>query len=129
MLVEEALYSLLSGNAGVEALVGTRISAINKAENTALPAITYHRVTSQRFSAMRADSGIVKGRFQIDAWAETYDVAVIVKEAVRAAVQRYSTTSSITIFDIFFLSEIDFYEEDTQQYHIAVDIEINYIEA
>ncbi len=128
MVVEQALYSLLSGNAGVAALVATRISPITKPEDATLPAITYRRISSQRFSAMGRDAGVIKGRFQIDVWADTYDSAVGVKEAVRAAVQRYSTVTGVTIYDIFIISEIDFFEDDTGQYHIAVDIEINYIE-
>lgn len=129
MEIEQAIYNLLSGNASVAALVGTKISPVKKKQDTDLPAITYRRVTTTRFSAMDVDAVVVTGRFQVDCWAGSYPVVVQLKNAVKAAMKRWRTTTSITVQDTFMLSEIDFYEEDTKQYHIAIDFEINYNEA
>lgn len=128
MTVEAAIYDRLSGYAGLTSLVGTRISPGFKLQDGNLPAVTYQRVTAQRFSAMSVDSGVVKARYQIDVWAATYASAIAVREAVRGALQRYNTAIGTTIYDVYLSSETDLYENDTKQYHIAMDFEVNYRE-
>lgn len=129
MEIEVAIYSLLSGDAGVAALVGTKISPLSKKQDSDLPAITFRRVSTGRFPAMSVDASVVKGRFQVDCWAATYASARALKAAVKSAMSRWRTTTGITVHDTFMISEIDFFEQDTKQFHIAIDFEINYNEA
>jgi hypothetical protein len=129
MEIEQAIYNLLSGDATIAALVGTKISPVKKKQDSDLPAITFRRVTTGRFPAMSVDASVVKARFQVDCWAGTYPVAVQLKNAVKAVMKRWRTTTGITVQDTFMDGEIDFYEEDTKQFHIAIDFEINYNEA
>lgn len=129
MAIEETLYTRLSTHAGLSALVSTRISPNIKAQDSALPAVTYRRVSSTRFSAMAVDAEVVKARFQIDVWASTYDSAAAVRDQVRDAMQRWRNTSPGTVVqDTFIITETDLFEDDTRQQHIAIDVEINYIE-
>jgi hypothetical protein len=130
MAIEETLYSRLAGYSALADLVTTgsniRISPNRKKQDTALPAVTFERVSTQRFSAMSVDSNVIKARFQVDVWAATYSSASAVRDQVIAALQRWKNTSGTTVFDTFILTENDLYEDDIDQHHIAIDIEINY---
>src|SRR5690242_738848 len=102
MTVEADLFSRMSGFAGLAALVGSRIYPVTLQENCAFPAVTYHRVSSSRVSAMHADTGDVTALFQVNAWAKDPDMARSVAEQLRQALQRYGGTDTVTILQIFF---------------------------
>ena len=127
--IETTLYNRLSGYAGLIALVSTRISPNIKAQDSALPAVTYRRVSSTRYNAMAVDAQVVKARFQVDVWASSYESAAAVRDQVRACLQRWRDgTAGAVVQDTFIVTETDLYEDDTHQHHIAIDVEINYDE-
>jgi hypothetical protein len=125
MAIETTIYTRLSSFTGLTDLVATRIYPNKKPQDCAMPSVDYRRVTANRFSAMSIDSGVVKARFQFDAWGLTYASASAVRDQILAALQRYK---SAPIQDCYILNETDLYEDDTGQHHIAIDIEINYSE-
>ena len=132
MPVEAEIYTRLSGYSALTDLVGTRIFPNQLPQNTTLPAITYHRVSGQRFSAMSGDSGVVKARFQFDIWGDgvkSYKPCIDIREALRGALQRYSQTTGTRIFDIYFLNEFEEYDKVTETQHLVIDYEINYKES
>ncbi|MCG8670209.1 MAG: DUF3168 domain-containing protein [Pseudomonadales bacterium] len=133
MPVEQEIYTRLSAYTDLTDLVNTRIYPSQLPQNTTLPAITYRRVSSSRFSAMGADSGVVKGRFQFDIWGNgvaSYKSCVDIRTELQAALQRWSTSGGSTdVFDIFLLNEIDLYETVTETTHLVIDYEINYKES
>lgn len=129
MTVETKIYSRLSSVTALTDLVGDRIYPNIKAQDVPLPAISYRRVSAVRFSAMGVDSGVVKARYQVDVWSTTPDEAWAIRELVRQTLQRWSDkTTGTEITDTFIITETDLFEGDTRQHHIAIDVEINYIE-
>ena len=131
MTVEAEIYDRLSGHAGLSALVINRIYPNHVPQNVTLPAVSYHRVSAVRPSAMGADSGVVRARFQVDVWASSFadaSGARPVAEQVRLALQRWSTTSGTIVQETFFLNERDLYEDRRDLHHAALDFEINYEE-
>lgn len=134
MTIETELYTRLTTHAGLSALIGTRAYPLHLPQKPTLPAVTYARVSATRVSAMGADTGLVRPRFQIDVWAEKYITqgaktgAREVAEQVRAALQRWSTASGTIVQDTYFLNEVELFEPDTETWHIALDFEINYEE-
>jgi hypothetical protein len=130
MTIEATLYTRLSGFSALTALVSDRIYPNRKPQDSALPAVSYRNVASPRFSAMGEDAEVIKARFQIDVWASDYDSAVAVRDQVIAATQRWKNSGTgKTVQDTFIINGgVDLYEDDTKQEHIAIDIEINYIE-
>jgi hypothetical protein len=107
-MIHEALFSRLSGYAGLTALVGARIYPRLLPQNPTYPAVTYDRISAERQSAMGSDSGLVSGRWQVSSWGKTYTDARDIAEQVRKALQRYRGTSSGTVIqDIFIESEND----------------------
>ena len=129
MSIEETIYTRLSGYSGLSALVADRIYPNVKAQDAALPYVTYRRVSSTRYSAMGTDAPVVKARFQLDVFAATYDSMSAVRDQVRAAMQRWRNSGTgSTVQDTFIENETDLFEDDTRQQHVAIDVEVNYIE-
>jgi hypothetical protein len=128
MAIEELIFARLDGFAGLTALVADRVYVGILPQDVALPAVSWRRVTGDRLRAMVADPGLVRARFQFDAWAETYLAARDVREQLRLALERWSDAGPPAVQATFFLSEIDLYEDDTELHHLSCDYEINYEE-
>jgi hypothetical protein len=106
--IEEAIYYLLSNDATVSGLVGTRIYPMVVPRNAAMPAIAYQQISGVREHTMTGPIGMVKARFQINCWAETYATADAIAEAVRKELDGYSGVASDTwIYDITLLQGAD----------------------
>lgn len=126
MPVESTLYTRLTGFSGLSALIGDRIYPNIAPQRVTKPYIAYRRVSASRFTAFGQDTGDVRARFQFDVFADTYTAAKNVSEQLRLALQRWSTTTGTTIHTIFFLNEVDLYEEDPELHHLALDFEVLY---
>lgn len=127
--IYEALYSRLSGFAGLTALVGTRIYPNRAVQDAARPYVVFRRVTSRRHSSFGADDGVVEARFQVDVFDEDHASAQAVREQVRQALQRWSGTEASTVVqDTYFEGETDLYEDDRDLHHLADDYRVVYEE-
>ena len=85
MSVESDLYTLLSGNAGITALVSTRIYPDVLPEECAYPAIAFSRARTEPLVGV---SGQVFGAdvdVSVGCWAETRTAADAVADAVETA--------------------------------------------
>ena len=128
-MVEEHLYSRLSGFVGLTALVGARIHHGNAPQASATPYVVFGEITAERTSAMGVDTGLAHMRFQFDAWAVSRDSARAVKEQLRLALARYSgTVAGHTIQDIFLVSELSDYEDQTQLHRYSQDFMVHHVE-
>ena len=108
MSVEEALYSILSNDTEVAALVSARIYPNLLPESATLPALTYQELTGPRQHTMDGPVGTVRFRFQINCWASTYAVADELSTEVRKALDDYSgTVESQYIHFVEMLDEAD----------------------
>ena len=129
MTVEAAIYSILTGDATVSSLVGTRIYPVMAPQDAVLPGIVYKRISTDRLSALSADIGVAEARFQFDCYAATFDQAKIVSEAVRGALQRYKgTAGGTTIRDTVMEDEDDDFIDSTDEHRSRLDITIVYEE-
>ena len=128
-VVEEALFTRLSGFAGLTALVAARIYPVMLPQDVVLPAVSYRRIAGSRTSAMGSDTGLAHPRFEVNAWSQDYLTAKQVKEQLRAALQRWrGTVSGVEILDTFILGERDDYEPTTLTYQIPLDVQIHHRE-
>lgn len=102
MTVATVLRARLVGFAGLSALVGTRVHPIAAPQNSAVPFVTYRRISALRYSGYGEDVGIVSARYQIDCISASYDVAWQVIDQVRLALQRWkSPLATPEIIDVF----------------------------
>lgn len=136
--LEAAVYARLAGFAGLAALAGTRIYPGARPQGALLPAVVYQRISTVRFSAMGVDSGVVKARVQLDAWALTFTAALDVKEQVRAALQRWrDAAAAVPILETFLDGEWNNKDETAEpvatgqpgEFRAGLDVMIAYREA
>lgn len=120
MAVEEDIYSFLTGNAGVAALVGTRVYPLMLPQDCTLPAVAYRRVDTPRIYSHQGYSGLARPRFQFDCLAASYASASAVAEAVRSAFAGWREAYGGTAFvqgeqDVPWL-------EATEHFQVSVDV-------
>jgi hypothetical protein len=86
-VLEEGLYSYLTAAAGITALVSTRVYAFRIPQHMTLPCLTYQRISTARVHThdTSGSTGLARSRFQFDAWADSYDTAKDITDALRAA--------------------------------------------
>lgn len=134
-MIQEAIFTRLSGFAGLTALVpAARIKYRLLDQDTAYPAITYVKVSETRDPLMGSDSGVVHARYQFDVWDTDVDSIRDATEQLRLALERYRGTflvSAVTKqwFDTF----IDDVQEPGPElvdavavYHSITDAMIHY---
>lgn len=82
MDMESALRARLLAAATVAALVGNRVTWIDRPQMAALPAITLQIVTDERAQNYKGFDGLQPGYVQIDVWSLSYAAAKALKEAI-----------------------------------------------
>jgi hypothetical protein len=108
---QQDLYALLSGNAPLVALVGTRITPGIASQDTATPYITFQLVSTVNANAI--DTNVRVGantRMQINCYADSPDTSDEVADAVETAL----TTGYV----VFRRNDRD---EDTERYRSLLD--------
>ena len=141
-MIQEGLYATLSGDAGVSAIVGTRIYPLVipqtvYSEATKRPCIVYSFDSKGRQIRFSGTDTLVEGRFTIDCYATTYSEAQDLAEAVRGVLVDYSGTmtsgsSPQTTNDVkklFIESERDLMDIEPGLYRVMQEYKIWYDEA
>jgi len=128
--VGQAIYSRLSGNAPVAALVSTRIFPYTPIDPKTRPYITYHLVSMvQRPHAMGTTPGLVTDRYQVDLWADSYEAMIALDDAVYAALSRWrGTVATVTVEDSMHVDRREIYEPDTELFRRSNDYEVTWRE-
>lgn len=87
MRAEKVIYTLLSADSGVTALVAARIYPSRLPQNTTMPAIAYEAISSVELAPIDAQAGyqVVHTRMQITCMAKNYAEVKNTIEAVRLA--------------------------------------------
>jgi hypothetical protein len=120
--IESSLYTALSGNASLAALVGTRIKPDVLPQGTTLPAVVYQRISTPRNQAFGSAQTVVisRPRFQFSCWALTPDDALAVCAALRTAL--LALTNPVTLE-----SEYTMRDPDTNYYRRNLDSFIGHV--
>ncbi len=75
MTITEALRTHLLGDPAIAALVVARCYPLRLPQKTVLPAIVLMLISDPRPGHLRGVSGLATARYQVDAYAQTYDGA------------------------------------------------------
>lgn len=133
MNIEEALYAHLVADAGVAALISTRVYPLSIAQDVALPAIAYQRISGPRQRYHSGPSAMAEARIQITCQAAKYTQAKALAKAVRLAMDGYSGTmggvSGVLVEFCGVVNELDGYEFETEGETVRVDVMVLYQEA
>ncbi len=71
-LLEEGLFSVVTGDTAIQAIISTRMYPRRLPDKSVLPALTYSVVSGQRDGAHDGDSGLPRVRIQINCHANDY---------------------------------------------------------
>lgn len=85
MSIESTLYSTLTTNNGVTALLGTRIYPVQAPASATLPYAVYQRVSTEITNTLAGDAGLDWVTIQVTSWSASYDEAISCATAVRSA--------------------------------------------
>jgi hypothetical protein len=97
--IDTALFTRMSTFAALTALVSTRIYPVTMPQAATFPCVTYQQISGVRDYVMGNQSGLVRARFQVDSWSETYAETRSVSEQVRLALSNYAGTSDTVVID------------------------------
>lgn len=127
MKTELFLRSKLVNDPGVAGLVGSRITPLLRPEGSALPAISYFRVSTVRKYNVNGDANLSFNRFQIDCWADTYAKSLELGNAVVTCLSGFYGTTTISGSSGYFggihvANEKSEYIEDINEYRYSIDV-------
>lgn len=126
--MEEAIIAKLLADAGVSALVGTRVRPMSLPQGEPLPAITVRRIDGGPTYCDDGESGLATGRVQIDTWGTTYADA---KGAARAVTDSLSafvgTVSGVSFRNVLVDDEQDYRESGASQAEYRYRTRVDFI--
>lgn len=112
MSTETDLFSDLTGDAGVSAIVASRVFPAVLPDDVTFPAIAYREV-----SAVRIGGVCLQRRMQVDCYAASYSEMKSLRDAVQALAETKGNWG--------YTEGPDLYEEDTKLHHQPVDLIIS----
>lgn len=116
MDANEQVYSVLSQDAALDALVNGRIWNINRSEAEGTPALVFRRVSTEYVGDAQSEDNLAGIRYQLDGYAqELSDAALITRTAINALRAAYQATK---------LSRRDLYNDRTQLYRVVEDCSV-----
>lgn len=110
MSIETSLYSTLTGDAGVSALIGTRVYPNLAPEGAAHPLVAYSVISGSHIDTIPGTGDTTRKLVQIDCHANTYSSAKAVAAAVISALEG----------DGYHRGEHDIYDSQSQVHTVAI---------
>ncbi len=101
-MAAKALYSVVTGDAGVSAIIGTRMHPQRAPQGETLPYIVYSRITASNGShGVSLDRGALREiLFQVNCYAATYSEMDALVDAVRLAVDVTAKTAAAQTWQV-----------------------------
>lgn len=122
---EKSLTMKLKADAGVQALVNTRVFFAEAPQNPPIPFVLMTRVGTDHVHSLTGSSGLANARIQVDCYAKTQKEARAVATAVRAVLDGFrGDENDVNVQGVILLDTMDGYEESpelrrvTQDYHV-----------
>jgi len=126
-MIEDAIYSKMSGFAGLSALVGNRIYPMHLPQKPTYPCVAYRRVSSKPVNLLSNDSDIMTAVFDIASFSKSADSCYSVADQIRLCLQRWQgTESGIIIMDSMLINIDQDYEPDLEIYESSLSFEITF---
>ena len=119
-----ALYTYLQTQAGLTALVSTRMYPVRLPQKPTLPALVITKIAKPREYSHSGDSNLANPTYQFDCWAKTHEGAVALQAKLDLALTGFKGTMDTTDVGATFIKNvIDDEEPDTALYRQIVDVE------
>lgn len=134
-MIRSSLRTYLAAQSGISNIVGTRIYPVALPQKATRPALTYSRVTGGHYHNLTSATGAAIPTFEIDCWADSYEGADVLAEAVRQEMQGLrGTWGSDAVKSVVLDDEEDSYSDpidasDKGVYRITLRYRIMYTES
>jgi hypothetical protein len=112
--VEESLRARLLADTAVAALVGTRVTWIDRPQGATLPAVTLQIISPGRAYTHGGADGLADTRVQIDCWGASYASAKALARSVIPAVEPALTQGATKFSQSFLDASRDMPVEDLE---------------
>lgn len=130
MMVED-FTAYLKANAGIAAIAGTNVYAVNLPQKSAagnfspLPAVVYSQISGVRPGTMEGRVGLCNGRYQFSCMAFDYLTAKQLSQAVRQALSKLQAMVGGTdTLDTSLVAERDTYSSAGLEFRTDLDFMI-----
>jgi hypothetical protein len=122
-MIEAGIFSLLSMEPSITALVADRVYPVILPTDGTFPAITYQLVGGTSTPTLTT-TGLQKVRLQIDCWAiDGYLTAATVRAAVtKFLANRVATLSDGTIATFILIQPLDFYSGGGEMFRCGLEM-------
>ena len=120
---EIVLLRTLREDAGLSALVGSKVFPLAIPAGNYLPCVTFQRLGGRPANTLAGPSGLEEIDLQIDVWARDYDEAKAIAKAVRSAMP-----PSGPRFSAHLIEDQDLYEDGTNYFRVNMEYKVWFLE-
>ncbi len=125
MGVESALYTHLTTDAGLAAVISTRVYPLALPQQPTLPAVTYQRISTVAINHRGSpEPKFSQIRMQFDCWAASYDSMVTARAALRAAMGTLAQASSPRIAVALLADDQETFDPSPARWRATLDYHI-----
>jgi hypothetical protein len=82
-MIEKGLYSRLTADGALIALIGTKVFPHRGSQSQVLPYVTYTRIFAERMHHLAGPSGLARPTLQLDVWSLTYAECKAIADRIR----------------------------------------------
>ena len=120
---ESVLLRMLQEDAGLSALVGSKVFPLFIPSGNYLPCVTFQRLGGRPANTLSGAYGLEEIDLQIDVWARDYDEAKAIAKAVRSAMP-----PSGPQFSAHLIEDQDLYEDGTNYFRVSMEYTVWFLE-
>src|SRR3972149_5680654 len=95
MALGEEIYTLLTNDSPVAAIVSTRIYPLIAPQDAAVPFIVYQRISGNPVNEMAGYASLENPRYQVDAYADSYAAARDLATKIHTAMDGCTTFAAL----------------------------------
>lgn len=124
-MIGKAIYHILTNDANVSAIVGSRIFPVIAKIDGDKPSIIYHAISTTPTDFKQGPSDIDFIRVQLNIYAPSYDTTLDIADKVRLALDRYphTTVAGVHLAGVSFLDQGDGWDDQAKVNHINQDFQ------
>lgn len=132
--IRPALRAFLLADAGIAAVVGTRVYPIKIPQGVNAASIVYTRISGAGDYHMAGPSGLAMPRYQLDSWAPTADAATALANLIKDRISGFRGVMgtgpiAVTVQGAFLLDEREDYDDTPKLHRMSRDYAIDFEES
>lgn len=120
MSIETAIYTAITSDSGLSAIVGTRVYQVKMPDNVTMPAISYQTLSGTVVESFTGFSNLSSPIISLDCWAKSAGVAKDMATKLRTLFLGLTGSYGDTrIENVLEWSYTDLYDADTEVFHVS----------